>query len=300
LKKITSIGEILFDVYDDTKTLGGAPFNFIYHVIKLTGQGNFISRIGNDEKGSEIREFFSRNNLSSKYLQNDELHKTGVARADLDERKVPTFTIEENRAYDFIELTGELNDLIKNETDCLYYGSLAQRNENSRKTIQTLFESATIKFCDLNIRQNYYSKEIIEKSLQAADVVKLNSDELQLINKMFLNEEFGLISTIESLREHFSLELVCVTDGGNGAMLVNKNNESDQCKITIDNVVDTVGAGDAYAAVLCTGYLNGLELETINKAANEFAGEIVKVKGAIPKDDMIYEKFKKLIKNEPR
>ena len=167
MKRITSIGEILFDVYEDRKTMGGAPFNFVYHVIKLTGQGNFISRIGNDNLGEEIRQFFSKKLIPADYLQIDKKHKTGVAKTVLDDRKIPTFTIEENRAYDFIEQNDDLIRLIKNNTDCLYFGSLAQRNKVSRETIRKLSNFAPIKFCDLNLRQNFYSKEIIERQGEA-------------------------------------------------------------------------------------------------------------------------------------
>lgn len=298
MKKITSVGEILFDVYEENKTLGGAPFNFIYHIIKLTGQGNFISRIGNDKLGGEIKQFFNRSEISDKYLQIDETHKTGLARAKLDERKVPTFTIEKDRAYDFIETTDNLINLAKNDTDCLYFGSLAQRNDVSKNTIQTLIDIAPVKFCDLNIRQDFYSKEIIEKSLKAADILKINSDELQIISEMFISNNLGLITTIESLMSHFSIDLVCVTDGENGATIVNNNYESDTCKIKNEDVVDTVGAGDAYAAILCIGFMDKLDSRKINKLANEFAGEIVKVKGALPENDQVYDKFKDALKNE--
>jgi len=298
LKRITSIGEILFDVYNDSKSIGGAPFNFIYHITRLTGEGNFVSRIGNDEFGREIRQFFKTSKISSDHLQTDETHKTGIAKAVLDERKVPTYSIEENVAYDFIESSGKLESLVKDETDCLYFGSLAQRNEVSKGTIRKLFNAAPTKFCDLNLRQNFYFKDVIEQSLVAADIVKLNSDELQIVNKMFSGNNFSLIDSVESLMSRFSIDLFCVTDGGNGAMLVNKNNEIDQCKINVDKVVDTVGAGDAFAAVLCIGYLNKMELKDINKIANEFAGEIVKVKGAIPPDDSIYNKYRAFLTDE--
>lgn len=298
MKKISSIGEILFDVYDDQKTMGGAPFNFIYHVIKLTGQGNFISRIGDDELGQKIRQFFNKKSISLDYLQGDKKHKTGVAKAVLDESKIPTFTIEENRAYDFIETTDKLISLVENNTDCLYFGSLAQRNEVSKNTIRKLYCLAPVKFCDLNLRQNFYTKEVIKNSLEAADIVKLNSDELRIVNRIFNKNDLSLIDTMENVINQFSIELLCVTDGENGAILVNNNYESDRFKLKPEKIVDTVGAGDAFAAILCVGYLNKHDFRTINKYANEFAGEIVKVKGALPDDDNIYEKYKTLVVNE--
>ena len=298
MMKVTSIGEILFDVYEDQKTMGGAPFNFIYHVVKLTGQGNFISRIGDDELGQEIRQFLNKKNISLDYLQKDKNHKTGVAKAVLDERKIPTFTIEEDRAYDFIETTDDLISLVENNTDCLYFGSLAQRNKDSRNTISKLYSLAPVKFCDLNLRQNFYTKEVIKNSLEAADIVKLNSDELRIVNRIFNKNDFSLIDTMENVVNQFSIELLCVTDGENGAILVNNNYESDRFKLKPEKIVDTVGAGDAFAAILCVGYLNKHDFRTINKLANEFAGEIVKVKGALSDDDNIYEKYKALVVNK--
>ena len=298
MMKVTSIGEILFDVYEDQKTMGGAPFNFIYHVVKLTGQGNFISRIGDDELGQEIRQFLNKKNISLDYLQKDKNHKTGVAKAVLDERKIPTFTIEEDRAYDFIETTDDLISLVENNTDCLYFGSLAQRNKDSRNTISKLYSLAPVKFCDLNLRQNFYTKEVIKNSLEAADIVKLNSDELRIVNRIFNQNDFSLIDTMENVVNQFSIELLCVTDGENGAILVNNNYESDRFKLKPEKIVDTVGAGDAFAAILCVGYLNKHDFRTINKLANEFAGEIVKVKGALSDDDNIYEKYKALVVNK--
>ena len=149
MPQITAIGEILFDVYQDTKKLGGAPFNFIYHVKKLTGQGNFISRIGNDEPGNEIIRFLKKNNFSLSGIQTDPIHKTGAAKPKLNPDKIPEWTIEENTAYDFIEYNNEVERLIKNDSDSIYFGTLAQRRERSKTSIQKTFNQPGKKyFCD--------------------------------------------------------------------------------------------------------------------------------------------------------
>ena len=203
MKKITAIGEILFDVYPHNKKLGGAPFNFIYHIINLTGEGNFVSRVGKDELGNEILKFLSDHNISSKYVQIDEDNKTGVAKPVLNEKKVPEWVIEKERAYDFIENDSNLSKLITEETDCLYFGTLAQREKVSRNTIQSFFPNKINFFCDLNIRQNFYSKDILNKSLAAADVLKLNSDEIKIINKEFFNNEINLNDLPQKLIDEF-------------------------------------------------------------------------------------------------
>ena len=294
MKKITSIGEILFDLYGSREKPGGAPFNFIYHIIKLTGQGTFVSRVGADERGERMRNILKEKNISDRFLQIDKTHKTGIARTNLSDDKVPDFVIEENCAYDFINKTDDLSKLIQQETDCLYFGTLAQRSEVSRNTLQSLFNKTTKYFCDLNIRQKFYSKDIIEKSINVANVLKLNEDELKLVNNLILKNSYDLENTAKEILNKFSLDLLCVTRGSKGSLLF-KGNEDNYVKIKNENVIDTVGAGDAYASVLCLGYLKGFSIKKINWIASQFANEIVKVEGALPTDDSIYDTFIELL-----
>jgi len=294
--KVTAIGEILFDVYPEYKKLGGAPFNFIYHVWKLTGSGNFISRIGNDDEGSEVLNYLQRQNFKTDYIQKDEHHKTGEVKVKLDDKKVPTFEIIENRAYDFIEVNDKLIELVKS-SDLFYFGSLAQRNITSGNTIQKLAESTENVFCDLNIRQNFYTEEIVERSIKKSNVLKLNSDELELVNDLLLKEKFNLRKTAKRVLDKYSIELLCVTLGSEGAYLFSKNGES-HYKADAGEIVDTVGAGDAFAAMMSLGYLNNWEIEKTNKLASEFAAKICKVNGAIPGDDEFYKNFLEKIENE--
>jgi fructokinase len=264
----------------------------------MTGGGSFVSRVGNDDEGKVIRDILKRRNINDSYVQTDAEHPTGAAIPQLNEDKVPVWKIETGCAYDFIESTGELEDLVNNKTDCLYFGTLAQRDAGSRNTIQSLFGLGGLTyFCDLNIRQNFYSKEVIEKSLYVAHVLKLNTDELKIVNDMFLQTEYNIEDTALKLKEKFNIELLCVTKGSGGALLFG-NGGKNEFQYKADKVIDTVGAGDAYAAVLCIGFLNGWDIERINETACEFAAEIVKVNGALPADDTIYRKFEEMINNE--
>jgi len=287
---IASIGEILFDVYENEKKIGGAPFNFIYHVIKLTGRGNFVSRIGNDEFGAEILNFLKHNGISSDYIQTDDTYPTGRAIANLDEKKIPHWKIEQNCAYDFIKKKEDIVSMILN-SDCLYFGTLAQRSTVSRDTIQSLLGKPIKYFCDLNIRQNYFTVETVKQSLKTADVLKINEDELIILNNLFINETYDLIATSLKIKNLFAIDLLCVTCGEKGSYLF-KLDEIDFCKASVKDAIDTVGAGDAYASILCTGYLGGWNLKDLNKTAADFAGEIVKIRGALPENDNIYDKFK--------
>ena len=297
MEKITAIGEILFDIYPKTKNLGGAPLNFLYHVYKLTGEGNIISRVGNDILGDKAIKFLNSSGISTSYIQIDHLHPTGVANVKLNKNKVPTFRIDEGRAYDFIENVEKVNQLINKRTDCLYFGSLAQRSKVTKNTIQSLFGKRIKYFCDLNIRQNFYTKEVIKKSLQNTYALKINLDELKLINKLLLGERFFLEKAANKVLEKFNIELLAVTKGDEGTVLLSPN-ETDEYEITPSKIVDTLGAGDAFAAVFCIGYLRKWELSKTNKLANEFAAEICKIKGALPKKDDIYEDIKERFNDE--
>jgi len=297
MEKITAIGEILYDVYPETKNLGGAPLNFLYHVYKLTGNGNIISRVGNDVLGKNATDFLENSGINTDYIQIDHLHPTGVTTVTLDDKKVPSFRIDEGRAFDFIEGTSEIENLVEKETDCLYFGSLAQRNEASRKTIQKLWKKKIKYFCDLNLRQNFYTEEIITRSIRSANVLKINIDELKLINQIIFKKEYSFETSTEDLINNFNIELLAVTKGANGSTLFCKD-KTDDCGNIPGEVVDTLGAGDSFASILCIGYLREWEPSKINRLANEFASEICKIEGALPKTDEVYSRIKKKMNSE--
>jgi fructokinase len=294
MKQVTSIGEILFDVYPDRRTLGGAPFNFIYHIIKLTGKGSFVSRIGNDPAGNAVLKFLTDKGIPKKHIQIDSFHPTGESVAFLDKKKIPVWKIKTGTAYDFIELNDEIEQLINNNTDCLYFGTLAQRDIKTRSTIQHLFNRNLKYFCDLNIRQDFYSKNLIHECLKACDVLKLNIDEFHLVNNLLLNKNFVANKSAERLQAEYGISLLCITYGDQGATIY-QGNRSSHYELKMENVVDTVGAGDAYAAIFCIGYLNNWDIEKINEIASAFAGEIVKINGALPEEEILYEKYKQVV-----
>ena len=271
MERITAIGEILFDVYPETKNLGGAPLNFLYHVHKLTNRGNIISRVGFDVLGNKVLNFLKRKRIETKYIQVDHLHPTGVTTVNLDENKVPSFNIDEERAYDYIEMNDEIAQLINEKTDCLYFGSLAQRSETSKSTIHNLFGKKTKYFCDLNIRQNFYSEGIITKSLTTANALKLNIDELKLINDLLFKEKFSIDTCSKRVMENFDIELIAITKGAEGSTLYN-NKEKDDCRTISSAVVDTLGAGDTFNAAVINGCLAGQATAEILEHACRLAG----------------------------
>lgn len=288
---ITSIGEILFDIYPNHKRLGGAPLNFIYHIKKLTDNGNIISRVGKDVLGNKAINELKHAGLSTEFIQQDHSHPTGMALVSLDSKGVPTFKIEPDCAYDFIETNDEIKNLINTETDCLYFGTLAQRSAVTRNTIQTFLKNGLKYFADINLRQDFYNEEILEATLKTADFIKLNYDEMHVLNDLFVHVEYSTEQVALELMEKYELNMIAVTRGGNGSSIFENGKRYDYSS-TDTKVVDTTGAGDAFAAILCFGYLSGLEIPYINKLANDFAYDICQIEGALPKNDRIYESYR--------
>ena len=288
--RVTAIGEILWDVYPEGKRLGGAPFNFIYHVWKLIGSANFISNVGGDEYGKEILDFLNKKKFPTKYILIDNVHPTGNVKVKLNDDKTPKFKISAECCYDYLTLNDETQKLIEEETDLIYFGTLSQRSEVSRRTIQSLLNKNKKYFCDLNLRHDFFSKEMIEKALFTSNVIKINYDELNKIKSLFdlTGNDFD---TIEQINKNYSVDLICVTLDADGAILFD-GKSFDKQKAEPKKIIDTVGAGDAFASILCVGYLKKMNLKKINKLANEFAAEICNVNGALPEDDKLYEKYK--------
>jgi fructokinase len=294
--RVTAVGEILWDVYPEKKRLGGAPFNFIYHVWKLTGSAEFISNVGNDEYGKEILDFLKRKNFPTKYIAIDNLHPTGNVKVKLNEDKTPRFEISKECCYDYLTINEDAQKLIDEETELIYFGTLSQRSETSRNSIQSLFYKNKKYFCDLNLRHDFFSKEMIEKALITSNVIKINHDELNKLIALF-NLSANTLKAIEQLTVNYNIDLVCVTLGEDGAILYNGKN-FDKQKSEPKEIIDTVGAGDAFASLLCVGYLKRVDIKKINKLANEFAADICGENGALPKEDSIYNKYIREFEND--
>jgi fructokinase len=291
---ITSIGEILFDIYPNHKKLGGAPLNFIYHINKLTDTGNLISRVGKDVLGNKIINELKHFQISTEFIQQDHLHPTGMALVTLNEDGIPNFKIEPDCAYDFIEPNNENENLINTETDCVYFGTLAQRSKTSRETIQSFFNRGLKYFADINLRQNFYNEEILSATLNAADFLKVNYDEMHVLNDLFIKTEYSTELVAFELIEKYDLNMIAVTRGENGSSIFENGKRYDYSDVEA-NIVDTTGAGDAFSAILCLGYLSGLEIPYINKLANDFASDICQFEGALPKNDRVYESFRQYL-----
>ena len=277
---IIGLGEILWDKLPTGKQLGGAPANFAYTSKQLGNNGLIFSRIGNDELGKEILEQLNAKNLSADNIQIDEKNQTGIVNVTL-ENGQPSYEIVENVAWDNLELSENWREIAK-KTDAVCFGSLAQRNEVSRKTIRE-FVSLTkgLRIFDVNLRQKYFSSEILRESLTLANVCKLNHEELPTVAELLEIKGNNLIETAQNLREKFDLKLLCVTRGSNGSLLITENEFSENVGLKII-VKDTIGAGDAFTAGMTHGILNGWELDKINEFANKVGAFVASNTGAMP------------------
>jgi fructokinase len=280
------LGELLWDILPGSRQLGGAPANFAYMTSLLGDDGIVASRIGADDLGKEARQRLEQLGLRTNYVQRDPLHCTGIVNVKLDERGQPSFEIAQPVAWDFLEWTEEWRALAQ-KADAVCFGSLAQRSAPSRKAIReflmTLRSEATRIF-DVNLRQAFYSAEVLAESAKSAQIIKLNHDELpvvaQLLGVPFHDEE----SAAASLLDAFPIELVCVTRGAQGSLLVSRHGKHEHAGIPA-KVADTVGSGDAFTAALVYHYLRRASLTEMNEAANRMGSWVAGHSGATPARD---------------
>jgi len=281
-KKVIGIGELLWDVLPDGKKLGGAPCNFVYHCQKQGREGLVLSAVGKDKDGMEILELLKTKGLSSELIQvNDK--PTSTVDVALDENGVPKFTIHENVAWDFISYDESLRQIVP-EADIVCFGTLAQRNSFSRntivKTLKTCKPDSLIVY-DVNLRQNYYSPEIIENSLQLCNVLKLNEEELPAVCDML--DIFGDSEEKKAIHllNRYSLKLVALTKGTNGSLLLTTT-EKNYLPTPVVEVKDTVGAGDSFTAAMIVGFAEGASIKELHNKAVEISAFVCTQNGAMP------------------
>ena len=291
---VIGIGEILWDLLPSGKMLGGAPTNFAFHANQLGGRGIPVSAVGDDELGNEIFSELNKRNIDSNFIQQIENQKTGVVEITFNEAE-PNYNIIENVAWDNLQITDELLRLFEN-ADAVCFGTLAQRSKNNKVVIDTLLsvtKSSCIKYFDINLRQNYYSYELINHIAQISNIIKLNEDELKVLSNIF-DLEGDRLQKCRLIIQQFDLDLVVLTMGNKGSLLVTLN-DSSQIKPVINQVVDTIGAGDSFSAAIIIGLLNQLDLKSLNEFASEVSSFVCSCQGATP---VLTKRLKNWIQNK--
>lgn len=292
MKYVIGLGEALFDCLPTGRKLGGAPANFAYHVSQFGFQSYAISAIGNDELGQEIIDTFEQVGLHYCLPKVD--YPTGTVQVTLDEKGIPQYEICLGVAWDNIPLTDELLAIAK-DAKAVCFGSLAQRAEVSRATIQAMLEAMpkeTLKVFDINLRQSWYSREVIEKSLQYSNILKINDEELDIVAPMLLSVEIdpkNLIATNEEktlcvcrqLIERYALDMVILTCGTNGSYVITLDTFSFIPTPKIE-VADTVGAGDSFTATFIAKLLAGATIPEAHEMAVKVSAYVCTQSGAMP------------------
>lgn len=287
---VVGLGEALWDVLPTERKLGGAPANFAYHVARAGLDALVISAVGNDTLGDETLQCFKSKQLE--YIMPRVEFPTGTVQVTVDAAGIPLYEIKRNVAWDHIPLTTEIIEVAKN-CKAVCFGSLAQREDESRKTIEKFLDSVPndcLRIFDINIRQQFYSKQLIENSLKKSDILKINDEELELIAPMLgygqdfprnsqLNEH--QVAVAQGIIHDYNLQMVVLTCGVNGSYIITTNEVLYRPTPKVD-VVDTVGAGDSFNGAFVASLLKGKSLEEAHRKAVDTSAFVCTESGAMP------------------
>lgn len=280
---IVGLGELLWDLFPDKKQLGGAPANFSYMTHLLGDNGVIASRLGDDAPGTEAREALDRLQIDASHVQTDVAHPTGTVVVHLAADGQPSYEIIEPVAWDFMEWTPAWQNLARH-ADAVCFGSLSQRSRISHETVRTFLrwtEPAALRLFDVTLRQNFYSRAVLEESIRFANIIKCNEEELATLVSVFNSAAKTNDEAAHWLLGTFDIELVCVTRGERGSSLFSRRGSDTHEGLRVQ-VADTVGAGDAFAAALVHHYLRGSSLQCMNEAANRMGAWVASQAGATP------------------
>lgn len=279
--EVLCVGEILWDSLPTGLFLGGAPFNVACHLSVAGVRVAMVSRVGADRLGDEAVRRAQAYGVATDLVQVDPHLPTGLVNATIDESGEARYVIVDGVAWDGIEL----NDTLLTRAEkaaAIVFGSLAQRHATTRRTIERLWESEALMVFDLNLRPPYEDRDVIRRSLERADVVKVNSEELQRLASWF-GLPGGERESASALSRLFSCPVVCVTRGRSGAAIWRDDAWAEHSGFEVQ-VRDTVGAGDAFLASLLAGLLAGADNETLLKDANRSGADVAARFGALPID----------------
>lgn len=276
---VVGIGELLWDVLPTGKKAGGAPINFVYHATQLGAEGYAISAVGKDELGEEIVQELDNNHIAHCIESVD--YPTGTVEVTL-EKGIPTYNIIENVAWDHIPVSSKAIEIVK-EAKAICFGTLAQRNMDSQKTLTELLSYApedALRFFDINIRQNYYSKELILDLLEKANILKINDEELEMLRPM-MGLEGDYEVCCKALLEKYGLKYVILTAGSKFSAIysTDENSVIGTPKVA---VADTVGAGDSFSGAFVYSILAGKSLKEAHRKAVNTAAFVCSKEGAWP------------------
>ncbi len=292
---VVLFGEVLADIFPDKSVLGGAPFNVARHLEAFGQSPVLITRLGNDALRDEVLSAMSQNGMETLGVQSGNSHPTGQVQVHI-MKGGHRFDILPMQAYDFIHPAATRMAALSVRPALVYFGTLAQRHEVSRRALRVLLRSTGAeKFLDINLRAPWYNKRTLRQSLQLADIVKLNIEELGVLAELFELTGNDPQCQLKELMNQFELARAIVTCGEQGAWQINRDGRKIWSPATrmARKLVDTVGAGDGFAAVCILGSLRRWPTAVTLERANSFAAAICEIRGAIPDHEDFYEPFSK-------
>ncbi|MBR3092789.1 MAG: carbohydrate kinase [Bacteroidaceae bacterium] len=280
---VVGLGEVLWDVLPEGKKLGGAPANFAYHAGQFLGNNNTIaiSALGEDRLADETIEALREHGLND--LLPRVPYPTGTVQVTLDEQGIPTYDIKENVAWDNIPFDKDIEEIARS-CRAVCFGSLAQRNVVSRETIHKFLDATPddcLKIFDINLRQQFYTKEIIKESIQRCNILKINDEELVLIGRMFGYPGLDIENKCWLILGKYNLDMLVLTCGTNGSYVFSPGHMSFQPTPKVE-VADTVGAGDSFTGSFCAAILNGKSVDEAHKKAVQVSAFVCTQNGAMP------------------
>ena len=279
---IVGLGEALWDVLPEGKKLGGAPANFAYHAGQFGLDTIAISALGEDALAEETVEALKEHNLN--YLMPRVPYPTGTVQVTLAEGGIPTYEIKEGVAWDNIPYTNEMADIAKSAR-AVCFGSLAQRNSVSRENIRKFLADTPadcLKICDINLRQQFYSKEVLEDSFKLCNILKINDEELVVVSRMFGYEGLDMRQTCEKMVQDYGLKMLVLTCGTNGSYVFTDDGLTSFQDTPKVEVADTVGAGDSFTGSFCACIINGKPVQEAHKTAVAVSAFVCTQNGAMP------------------
>ena len=279
---IVGLGEALWDVLPEGKKLGGAPANFAYHAGQFGLDTIAISALGEDALAEETVEALKEHNLN--YLMPRVPYPTGTVQVTLAEGGIPSYEIKEGVAWDNIPYTNEMADIAKSAR-AVCFGSLAQRNSVSRENIRKFLADTPadcLKICDINLRQQFYSKEVLEDSFKLCNILKINDEELVVVNRMFGYDGLDMRQTCEKMVQDYGLKMLVLTCGTNGSYVFTDDGLTSFQDTPKVEVADTVGAGDSFTGSFCACIINGKPVQEAHKTAVAVSAFVCTQNGAMP------------------
>lgn len=279
---IVGLGEALWDLLPTGPQLGGAPANFAYHCAQFKLPAIAVSALGNDRLAEETLAQFQEKELQ--YIMPRVSYPTGTVEVSIDAQGIPAYEIKEDVAWDHIPFTTEIQSLAKN-CRAVCWGSLAQRNPDSRHTIESflsLTPDSCIRIFDINLRQHYYTLERIESSLKLCNILKINDEELIVLRRLLAYSEEGENAFCNYLIDQYQLEMLVLTCGSVGSHVFCRDKQHSYIPTPMVKVVDTVGAGDSFTATFCAALLHNKPIAEAHRLAVEVSAYICTCRGAMP------------------